>query len=136
MFKGVLKQDCPGLCGDKNKREMAITVAMDCARPKSEELTTTFMDVDWNSDVNRRIPKLGGRGIVVIEGIQHVAATNYCMAVCCIDLALYLMNGRWGARDRMTVIMVSTIWPEGKRSARKFDSPFRRHKDEAEVAMA
>jgi hypothetical protein len=64
-------------------------------------------------------------------------ATDYCMAVCCHDLALYLMQGRWNARLDMTENLVSTEWPDDlKSTASKFGRPDNRHKSGMEVEFA
>ena len=135
-FRGVIKQKCAGLCADKTKRQVAIAVAMDSVVKPSEEAIATFMDIDPNDDTLRRIPRMGGRGIVVMDNIKQVAATDHCMAVCCYDLAIYLMTGRRDSKNLMTRNLVSTIWPEEKKSISKFGNPFYRTRDETEVETA
>ena len=126
---------CPGLCNDKSKRKIAIAVAMDCITDPN--FRATFADIDCMNDTLRRICGRGGRGIVVVEGITSVAATDYCMAVCCFDFAIYLMLGRWNARCDMTSNMVSTEWPNNiKSSASKFGRVDNIHRDFMEVEMA
>jgi hypothetical protein len=57
-FRRVLKTDCPGLCNAKKKRQVAISVAMDCPFHKNE--VATFMAVNIKKYTNRRIPGKGG----------------------------------------------------------------------------
>jgi hypothetical protein len=66
MFKHRISINCPGLCNDKAKRQVAIAVAMDCVPTKNKRVT--FADVDFVNDTPRRIYGKGGRGILVIEG--------------------------------------------------------------------
>ena len=101
---------CAGLCNDVEKRRIAIAVAVDSAA--MEEGSVTFTDIDHENDTPRRLPDKGGRGIVVIEGIQKVVATDHCMAVCCADLAMFLMDGRWNVKEMLTKGLVATEWPE------------------------
>ncbi len=62
----------------------------------------SFTDIDYVKEIPRSIPDKGGRGIVVVEGTQKVIATDHCMAVCCSDLAMYLMDGRWNVKEMLT----------------------------------
>ena len=71
-----------------------------------------------------------------MDNIKQVAAMDYCMAVCCYDLAIYLMKGRRDSKDMMTRNIMSTVWPEEKKSISKFGNPFYRNRDEAEVETA
>jgi hypothetical protein len=95
----------------------------------------------WNrifeDRLRERIGGRGGRGIVVVEGITSVAATDHCMAVSCFDFAIFLMLGRWNARSDMTSNMFSTEWPNNiKSSASKFGRVNNIHRDFMEVEMA
>jgi hypothetical protein len=65
---------------------------MDCVLEISKN--AAFIDVDFVDDTPRRMGFRRRRGIVVVDGIQCVAATDYAMAVCCHDLALFLLHGR------------------------------------------
>ena len=105
---------CAGLCNDVGKRRIAIAVAVDSAA--MEEGSVTFSDIDHEKDIPRRLPNKGGRWIVVIDGIQRVVATDYCMAVCCTDLAMFLMDGRWCGREMLTKGLVATEWPADQKS--------------------
>ena len=107
---------CAGLFNDVGTRRIAIAVAVDSAA--MEGGSVTFSDIDHENDVPSRLPDKGGRGIVVIDGIQKVFATDYCMAVCCTDLAMFLMDGRWCGREMLTKGLVATEWPEDQKSLR------------------
>ena len=56
---------------------------------------------------------------MVIDGIQKVVATDHCMAVCCTDLAMFRMDGRWNVREMLTKGLVATEWPEDQKSLMK-----------------
>jgi hypothetical protein len=59
------------------------------------------------------------------------------MAVCCYDLALFLMEGRWNSRDSLTENLISTEWPADMDSLmRKFGCAENRHRDVVEVEFA
>jgi len=105
---------CAGLCVDVEKRRIGIAVAVDSV--EMEEGSVTFTDIDHETDTPRRLPNKGERGIVVIDGIQKVVATDHCMAVCCTDLAMFLMDGRWNVREMLTKGLVATEWPVEQKS--------------------
>ncbi len=56
-----------------------------------ESSQVTFRDINSKEDAWQRIPFKGGRGIVVLDDIDKVLVTDHCMAVCCRELAVWLM---------------------------------------------
>jgi hypothetical protein len=88
-YVNTRQSGCQGLCKDELDIAVAVVVAMDGVLEDYD--VVTFRDVNEKMTGWQRIPIRGGRGIVIVDNIDKVAATNYCMAVCCKEFAVWLM---------------------------------------------